>query len=126
MCTDSVGSSIKHMRDAFETFLSVGTLNKAALVLSDKGYQIERYSQGGGRYKRHGQFTVDNLYDLLKNKVYIGIKTYKDKNNEALEVKAVWPSIVDDETFERVQKTLSFNRGRKKPQTTETGPLDCA
>jgi len=69
--------------------------------------------EGGGRFKRVGHFTVDNLQAILRNKAYIGVKIYSVKG-EQKETKAVWPAIIDEVTFQRVGKILDKNR-RKYP-----------
>ncbi len=38
---------------------------------------------------RIGHFTVDNLQKMLRNKAYIGVKTYSYKG-EIKEAKAIW------------------------------------
>jgi site-specific DNA recombinase len=102
------------VREAFAAFLSEGALSPAAIWLNSNGYQLRKKMEGGGRYGRVGHFTVDNLQAMLRNKAYLGIKVYKVKG-ETRETKAVWPALIDEQTFARVGKILDQNRRRYKP-----------
>jgi hypothetical protein len=44
---------------------------------------------------------------MLRLKAYIGIKTYTVRGG-LKEAKAVWPAIVDEATFKRVNKQLDY------------------
>jgi site-specific DNA recombinase len=102
------------VRAAFTAFLKEGSLAPAARWLNDHGYQMRKETFGGGRIKRQNHFTVDNLQSMLRNKAYIGIKSYTFRG-EKREAKAVWPAIIDEVTFQRVGKILEKNRGRYRP-----------
>ena len=102
------------VRAAFTAFLREGCLAHAALWLNNNGYSLKKHIEGGGRFKRVGHFTVDNLQGMLRNKAYIGVKVYSVKD-EAKESKAVWPAIIDEVTFQRVGKILDKNRRHYKP-----------
>ncbi len=104
----------KLVRAAFTAFLKEGALSPAAIWLNNNGYRLRKNMQGGGRLKRVGYFTVDNLNAILRNKIYLGIKVYKHKG-EVKEAKAVWPALVDDVSFKRIGKILDKNRCRYKP-----------
>ncbi len=99
---------------AFSAFLREGSLSHAARWLNDNGYPMRKSKEGGGRFKRLGHFTVDNLQQMLRNKIYIGVKVYKHRD-EVKEAKAVWPALIDESTFERAGKILAQNRRRYKP-----------
>ncbi len=107
-------SMAEMIRTAFTAYLREGCLSKAARWLNDQGYSLKKQVEGGGRFKRVGHFNVDNLQCILRLKAYIGIKAYNHKG-EMREVKAVWPAIIDDATFKRVNRLLSQNRFRYKP-----------
>jgi len=68
---------------------------------------------------RIGHFTVDNLQKMLRNKAYIGVKTYQQKG-EWMEVKAVWEGIIDETVFHRANEKLTKNRSRLKPITDQS------
>lgn len=97
------------VRVAFHAFLREGSLAATASWLNEKGYRPKSHLQGGGHLMRSGQFTVDNLQAMLRNKVYLGIKVYTHKG-ETKEAKAVWDAIIDEATFNRVGEILDKNR----------------
>lgn len=119
------------VRYAFEAYLREGTLAKAVRHLNDRGYRLRRDMEGGGGRTRAGIFTVDNLLKLLRNKAYIGIRVYHVKG-EQREVRAVWPAIIPEAQFQRVNELLTKNRGSAKPLGAKkkmpyilTGLLSC-
>ncbi len=109
------------VRVAFAAFLREGSLSRAALWLNDNGCRIKRHREGGGSFKRVGHFTVDNLQNILRNKAYIGVKTYTVRG-EKREAKAVWPVIIDESTFTRVGEILAKNKSRYKPTKGKRRP----
>ena len=104
----------KLVRAAYTAFLKEGALSAAATWLNNNGYRLRKDMEGGGRLKRVGHFTVDNLQAILRNKIYLGIKVYKHKG-EVKEAKAVWPALIDEVSFQRIGKILDKNRRRYKP-----------
>ena len=113
--------SAKIVRKAFTMFLKIESIQPTARWLNDEGYKLKKAVSGGGRHMRSGQFTSDNLHRMLRNKIYVGLKDYKE-NGETKEAKAVWKPIVDQITFDRVQKLLTANRSRRKPQSFKVHP----
>ncbi|MBX9769158.1 MAG: recombinase family protein, partial [Bdellovibrionales bacterium] len=101
------------VRQAFATFLKERSLVSAARSLNASGVKYKRQMQGGGNAPRLGHFTADNLYCILKNKAYVGIKAYQ-AHGEPKETRAVWEPIIDEDTFERVQEILKKNYRRSK------------
>ncbi len=106
------------VRVAFDAFLREGCLSKAARWLNDNGHKAKAHLEGGGSRMRVGHFTVDNLQKMLRNKTYIGVKSYQQKG-EWKEVKAVWDGIVDEAIFQRANDKLTKNRSRLKPITDQ-------
>lgn len=111
----------KIVRAAFKAFLKEESLSKAAKWLNQNNFRMKKYSQGGGDKPRAGTFNVDNLHRMLTNKSYIAKKTYKEAG-VIKESTAVWRAIVDEVTFERVQKKLKKNKSRKKPHSETRFP----
>ena len=110
--------------EAFNTFLEAGSLATAGKVLNDKGIKIPKKRQGGGGLKpRLGHFTVDNLHDILRNKAYLGLKKYKDRNGEVQYSKACWEPIIDESTFTKANTILKQNFRRYKPQYIKKYPF---
>ncbi|MBC7419383.1 MAG: recombinase family protein [Bdellovibrio sp.] len=104
------------VRASFEAYLKEGCLSHAAKWLNDNSYSIKKHMEGGGRHKRVGHFTVDNLHNILQNKAYVGVKVYTQKG-EQKEVRAVWNAIIDEVTFKRVNDKLAKNKSRMKPKS---------
>lgn len=102
------------IRIAFDAFLREGSLTAAARWLNEKGYQAKKLMEGGGRQSRLGHFYIDNLHTILRNKTYLGIKSYHARG-ELKEVPAVWEAIIDPITFKRVGDLLSKNKNTLKP-----------
>jgi hypothetical protein len=70
--------------------------------------------EGGGGKSRLGHFYVDNLHKILRNKAYVGIKSYTNKG-ELNEAPAVWEAIIDPVTFKRAGDLLSKNKSKLRP-----------
>lgn len=104
------------VKSCFEAFLQKETLSRTAKHLNNTGLRLSRQMQGGGGFKRLKHFTVDNLHHILRNKAYAGIKVYKEKGIEKT-AKAVWPPIIDENVFNRVQEILTKNHHAKKPSS---------
>ncbi|MFG1485612.1 recombinase family protein [Halobacteriovorax sp. RZ-1] len=105
----------------FSTYLEKESLSQSAKYLNDQGHTIRRWKQGGGKFKRLGHFSVDNLHKILVNKAYIGIKVFKDGDTHS-ETDAVWQPIVDEDIFNRVQVKLKKNLSKKKPHSKKRYP----
>lgn len=104
---------------AFDTFLKEGSLSRTARWLNDNGHKSKAHLEGGGSRMRLGHFTVDNLQHLLRNKAYVGVKAYRQKD-EWKETKAVWEAIVDETVFNRVNELMTKNKSKLKPITEKT------
>ena len=109
------------VKKAFEVFLEKETLSRAAKWLNEHGYRLERMMSGGGRNMRLNFFTVDNFHKILRNKMYMGVQTYKENGKEK-EAKAVWKPIIEKKVFEEVQKLLKANKSRRKPHSSRRYP----
>ena len=103
------------VKAAFDAFLREGSLTSAARWLNENGYRAKKFMEGGGGKKRIGHFYIDNLHTLLRNKAYVGIKSYTVRG-EVKEAPAMWEPIIDPITFKRVGDLLSKNKNRLKPQ----------
>jgi site-specific DNA recombinase len=113
--------SAEVIRVAFDAYLRQETLSKAAHWLNANGYKVKRETQGGNRRPRLGHFTIDNLHHILCNKAYLGIRRYFVKGVPK-EAKAVWPAIIDEDTYARVQAQLREHHCRKKPESPNRYP----
>lgn len=100
------------VKKAFSAFLKIQTLHATAKWLNDNNVKIDRLIQGGGRWTRLNHFTFENLHHILRNKTYKGVKDYKDGDTRS-EAPAVWDPLIDPKDFDRVQKILDKNKGKK-------------
>jgi site-specific DNA recombinase len=99
------------VREAFGSFLREGCLSKAGISLNERGYRVKRLKRGGKA--RLGFFTIGNLHTMLRNKAYLGLRVYQVKSEERTS-KAVWPAIIDEQTFSRVQDVLGTDSKRRR------------
>lgn len=109
------------VRACFAAFQREETLTLAAKWLNEHGYRPMGKVEGGSGKNRTPQYYPENLYKILTNKSYLGIRRYKE-NGKHKETKAVWKPIVDEDTFYQVQKTLKKNKSKKKPASKERFP----
>lgn len=109
------------IRKVFQTFLREGSVAKTARWLNDNGFSAPRMIHGGGNKARIGHFVVGNTRKILANKTYIGIVEYK-KGSKVCEAKAVWDGIIDEVTFNEVQKLIKCNHRKKKPTSSGRYP----
>jgi site-specific DNA recombinase len=100
------------VREIFKTFLAEGTLASATKALNARKIELVRRREGGGR-ARVGHVMLETLYRMLINKVYIGVREFKDGDKVSW-VKAQWEPIVNQEVFRRVREILKNNKSRKK------------
>jgi DNA invertase Pin-like site-specific DNA recombinase len=112
----------------FSTFLKEQTLAATAKWLNAQGIKIPRQVRGGGSV-RGKVVRFDAVYRILRNRAYLGIRVFQTKNGPE-EVQALWDPIIDQTTFDRVQKLLEENCSRRKTHNnkypfTLTGILQC-
>lgn len=69
------------VRECFKSYLTQGTLVNTAKFLNERGLSLPKVKRNGSR-DRIGIFTVDNLHDILRNKSYMGIRTFTDRNGK--------------------------------------------
>ncbi len=110
------------VREAFAAFLKEGTLSAAGKALNASGHRLPRRKDGGGDRMRMGHFTQDNLHGILTNRIYLGIRIYH-VNGEAREAQAVWPALIEKETFDQVQALLKKNYRRNKTTLNNRYPF---
>ncbi len=104
-----VDSEAEIVKICFETYLKKETLLGTAKELNRLSITMPRRRSGAGGSIRDGRFTNKNLHSILKNRAYIGIRTYKE-DGESFEVPAAWPAIVDEKTFLKTQNIMDRNR----------------
>jgi site-specific DNA recombinase len=93
---------------AFETYLATGSVAQTVEALNTSGYRTKAYRSRRDVEHPPREFVTSKVQHLLKNPAYVGRKVI-DIRGERREVTAVWPGIVDEETFDRVQHLLALN-----------------
>jgi site-specific DNA recombinase len=103
---------------AFDTHLASGSIAETAKAMNRRGYRTKAYSSRRGRHHPGTEFGTTSVQHLLKNPAYIGKKEVNKKAKGRTAVSegkgyrltnAVWPGIVPQEKFERVQRLLAAN-----------------
>lgn len=100
------------VRKVFDMFLVEETLSRTGRALNNQKITMPRKLKNGGGY-RQGHFTTENVYGILTNKSYIGLREFKSKDGKQT-VNAVWQPIIDETKFNRVQRILKKNKYYKK------------
>lgn len=93
---------------AFDSYLTTGSIVETAAEMNRRGLRTKAYTSR--REVLHGgrDFSYTSVQHLLKNPAYIGKKAIDARGQRRL-VEAVWPAIVDTDTFDRVQRLLAVN-----------------
>ena len=97
---------------AFDTYLDCASMVDTTTALNSHGYRTKSYKSRREVEHPGKEFALTTVQHLLKNVSYIAKKLVCDDAGEHL-VNAVWPPIVDQEKFDRVQALLAAN-GRTK------------
>ncbi len=108
------------VQKVFESFLKNETLSSTGRALNAAGVVMPRKIRKGPKF-RHPHFTIENVYRLLTNKAYVGVRVYKVKD-EIRFAKACWEPIIDESVFARVQKILSVDAKHRKPPSPQRYP----
>jgi site-specific DNA recombinase len=92
---------------AFDTYLACGSISETVKALNERGYRTKAYTSRRGKVHAGEPFITASVQYLLKNPAYIGKKAIKKGGRRIVD--AVWPGIVDEEMFERVQRLMAAN-----------------
>jgi len=107
----------------FTTFLEKETVRKTQATLTEQGISNKAFINKHGLEKGGKSFSVGTLQSVLTDKKYLGLKEVRHKDGSLETIKAVWPAIIDEETFVKVQERLSKNKNRYKPETWKKYPF---
>jgi DNA invertase Pin-like site-specific DNA recombinase len=110
------------VRDMFKTFLEEGVVSAAGKKLNSKKYPIPKKRAAGGSSPRLGYFTVGNMYRLLTNPTFIGVRTFS-VNGVEQNSKACWDPIIDEDTFHKAQALLKKNHRCNKTAMNSRFPF---
>lgn len=90
---------VKIVKTIFEKYLEFKSVRKAKEYIDERNI----------RSRSEKKFSKGNLYQILQNKVYIGLVHHKGHYYEGEH-----QGIIDKEVFEKVQKTIEQNRNNNK------------
>jgi site-specific DNA recombinase len=115
------------VRHAFAAYLQCGSLAGTAEMLNSWGYRTKAFTSRRGTVHPGKPFHITRLQYLLKNRAFIGMKeiakqkqvTHTAAEGEYREVPAVWPAIIDRETFDAVQALMAKNGQTRTNQARE-------
>ncbi len=112
----------KEVRRIFDLFLETGSIRKTLRQITKEGIYSKKYKNKAGVEKGGRVFTVSSVYNILKNKAYIGEREINKKKKELKteSVKAVWKPLLLKEKFNKAQKMLEKNKTRYKPDEWKT------
>lgn len=108
-----VDDEARVVRAAFQALLDQGSVSAAAKWLNREGYSNQAPLRGGGGKPRNRHFTFDSLHSLLSNPTYIGVRQICAKDGTTQRTQAVWPAMIDTQTFEKAQQILAAGRMQK-------------
>ena len=91
-----------------DAYLECGSIAETVSALNRRGFRTKAYRSRREVEHPGRAFVFTSVQHLLKNPAYIGKKLVTTDGREQL-VEAVWPGIVDEEKFERVQQLLALN-----------------
>lgn len=116
--------------EAMRTYLRTGSILKTAAWLNDQGYRTKEYTSTRGKFHPGKKFTWSSTRWLLTNYAYIGKKEVNKKKQWADQkalpereryriVDGAWPAVVDEETFNAVQKLMAKNDRSNRNQAAK-------
>ena len=97
------------VRFAFESYLRTGSISETAAAMNLRGFRTKAYTSRRDIDHPGREFSRTTVQHLLKNPAYIGQKLI-DARGEGRTVDAVWPAIIDVDTFDQAQRLLRANR----------------
>ena len=104
----------------YNTYLEKRGLRRTAENLNKRGYRTKTFTSRRGKTQGGKPFTDMAISRILTNRVYIGKVRHKDQLYDGQH-----EAIVPEELFERVQRTISGNRGKRgRPQERHLFTLD--
>ena len=116
---------------AFKKYLECGSLIETGRTLNANGYRTKGYTSRRNKVRSPKLFGRSSMKQMLVNLAYIGKKEINKKwktqdqdklpeNNRYRTAPAVWESLIDDETFNKVQHLLAKNTASRH---NETAPI---
>lgn len=76
---------------------------------------IRRVNAAGYKPRKNREFSINSFYRMLRNRRYLG-----EYSLHGIEYPDIYPPLIDETTFNEVQKRIKINKTYKKPSTDET------
>ena len=110
-------AEVEGVRFLFEAYLECGSIKESVDRLNRAGYRGKSYTSRRGKQHAGGEFTFSTVQQMLKNVAYIGKREVQGLDGPEL-VDPVWPAILDQDLFDRVQ-ALKATNGRTGHNATQ-------
>jgi len=95
----------KQLRAIFRIYLKEGTLQRAVEVIRERELKTKRFKTRTGVWRGGIKIDKTTLHNILCNVLYLGKMKCKDEI-----VEGEHPAIIDQDTFQQVQRMLHANR----------------
>lgn len=117
------------VRQVFDLYLELGSVNRVAQWLNENGYRQKRYHSRRKGLKDGRQFSYAVIRNMLKNRLYVGDIVHKGE----VVASGLHEAIVDDLVFDRARDLMASHARRiyrRRPKEVEydfllTGTLRC-
>lgn len=115
------------VRDIFSRYLECRSVSQTVAYLNENGIRNKKWTTYKGAQRGGKEFAKTSLWKILRNPTYISQIVYKGEK-----YKAEWEAIIDNETFDAVQKLLKENgcdnsaKVRNKYNAILSGKVYCA
>ena len=108
------------VREIYENYLRLGCVSKLQAHLEAQGIQSKRRVSATGRASGGSVFSRGVLYEMLRNRIYLGEITHKGSSFPGQH-----PAILSQDLWSAVQARLTDNlqAGSRRPRSTETSLL---
>ena len=103
------------VREIFAGYLRLGYVSKLQQHLRERGIVSKQRLSGSGRSSGGGSFSRGALYELLRNRIYLGQITHK-----GVAFPGQHPAILEEELWNRVQAQLLANLQAKRHRARST------
>ena len=105
------------VRDLFRRYLELGSVVRLKAILDHENVRLPLRIDGTGKTIGGGLISRGHLYKILSNPIYLGRLTHKGQAHDGLH-----DAIVDQETWDRVQRLLAEQAQRTGNSRTRRAP----
>jgi DNA invertase Pin-like site-specific DNA recombinase len=109
------------VRAAFASYLEVGSLAGTAEAMNARGCRTRTFTSRNAIAHPGHPWRLTLVQTMLKNVSYLGLKAITEPDGTVRVVEAVWPAIIDRDTFARVQALMAANGQHRTNQAKPIG-----